>query len=67
MSWSTGAGTARWGYARVAPLLRAQGHDVHTPTLTGLGERSHLVNADVDLDVHVIDLVNVLHYEDLTT
>ena len=41
------------------------GHDVHTPTLTGVGERSHLVSPAVDLDLHVTDLVNVLEYEDL--
>jgi pimeloyl-ACP methyl ester carboxylesterase len=38
---------------------------VYTPTLTGLGERSHLVSADVDLDLHVRDVVAVLHFEDL--
>jgi pimeloyl-ACP methyl ester carboxylesterase len=54
-----------WCYQRVARLLRAAGHDVHTPTLTGLGERSHLLNPDIDLDVHITDVVNVLHYEDL--
>jgi pimeloyl-ACP methyl ester carboxylesterase len=38
---------------------------VCTPTLTGLGERSHLLSADVDLDLHIRDIVAVLHYEDL--
>ena len=36
-----------------------------TPTLTGLGERSHLAPAEIGLDVHVNDVVNVLKYEDL--
>ena len=36
-----------------------------TPTLTGLGERSHLARPEVGLDVHVSDIVNVLKYEDL--
>jgi pimeloyl-ACP methyl ester carboxylesterase len=54
-----------WCYQKVARLLRAAGHDVYTPTLTGLGERSHLVGPDVDLDLHVRDVVSVLHYEDL--
>jgi pimeloyl-ACP methyl ester carboxylesterase len=54
-----------WCYQKVARLLRAAGHDVYTPTLTGLGERSHLVGPDVDLDLHVRDVVAVLHYEDL--
>jgi pimeloyl-ACP methyl ester carboxylesterase len=59
-AWS-GAHAWRW----VRPLLRAAGHEVFTPALTGLGERSHLVSRQVDLDVHVQDVVTVLEYEDL--
>ncbi len=51
--------------ARRARLLRAAGHEVYTPTLTGLGERSHLLSTDVDLDMHITDVTSVLHYEDL--
>jgi pimeloyl-ACP methyl ester carboxylesterase len=54
-----------WFWKKVVPLLRKQGHLVFTPTLTGLGERSHLARADVGLDVHVNDVGNVLKYEDL--
>lgn len=54
-----------WCYQRVARILRAAGHDVYTPTMTGVGERAHLVSADVDLDLHIRDIVAVLHYEDL--
>ena len=54
-----------WCYQKVARLLRAEGHEVYTPTLTGLGGRSHLVGPEVDLDVHIRDVVAVLHYEDL--
>ena len=54
-----------WCYGKVAPLLRQASHDVYTPTMTGLGERSHLFTADVDLDLHIRDIVAVLHYEDL--
>jgi pimeloyl-ACP methyl ester carboxylesterase len=54
-----------WCWNRVAPLLRAGGHVVYTPTLTGLGERVHLLTSDVDLTMHVQDIVNVLKYEDL--
>jgi pimeloyl-ACP methyl ester carboxylesterase len=60
-----GGGHGGWCYQRVARLLRAGGHDVYTPTLTGLGERSHLLNTDVDLDLHIRDVVALLHYEDL--
>jgi pimeloyl-ACP methyl ester carboxylesterase len=49
----------------VAPLLRAAGHDVYTPTLTGLGERVHLARPEVGLDTHTQDFVNLLHFEDL--
>jgi len=39
---------------------------VFTPTLTGLGERSHLLTADVGLDTHITDIVNVIHWEELS-
>ena len=60
-----GGGHGGWCYQRVARILRARGHEVHAPTLTGLGERSHLLDATVDLHRHVEDVVAVLHYEDL--
>lgn len=60
-----GGGHGGWCYQRVARLLRDQGHDVYTPTLTGLGERSHLLHPDIDLDTHITDIVNVLGFEDL--
>ena len=49
----------------VARLLRDAGHDVYTPTLTGVGERVHLAHPDVDLDTHIQDVVGVLDCEDL--
>ena len=60
-----GGGHGGWCYARVAPRLRAAGHDVHTPTLTGLGERAHMMRADIDLDFHIRDVMAVLHFDDL--
>lgn len=54
-----------WCYQRLARLLRAEGHEVHTPTLTGLGERSHLLRPDIDLDMHIRDVTSLLFYEDL--
>jgi pimeloyl-ACP methyl ester carboxylesterase len=60
-----GGGHGGWCYQRVARMLRAEGHEVHAPTLTGVGERAHLVDGRVDLDLHVRDVVQVLHYEDL--
>jgi pimeloyl-ACP methyl ester carboxylesterase len=54
-----------WCYRKVARLLRKAGHDVYTPTLTGVGERRHLLGANVDLEMHISDVVGVLIYEDL--
>jgi len=60
-----GAWHGGWCWKKVAPLLREAGHEVHAPTLTGLGERSHLARPDVGLATHVEDVVKVLEYEDL--
>ena len=60
-----GAWHGGWCWKRVTPLLRAAGHEVFTPTLTGLGERKHLMSPDIGLDTHVQDVVGVLEYEDL--
>ncbi|CAA9575550.1 MAG: salicylate esterase [uncultured Thermomicrobiales bacterium] len=54
-----------WCWRRVAPLLRAAGHEAYAPTLTGLGERAHLAHPGIDLDTHVRDVLGVLEYEDL--
>ena len=54
-----------WMWSRVAKLLREKGHEVHTPTLTGLAERSHLLSPDVDLSTHILDISNLLEYEQL--
>jgi pimeloyl-ACP methyl ester carboxylesterase len=60
-----GAYVGGWCWRWVRPYLRKAGHDVHTPTLTGLGERVHLGSRQVDLDTHIADVVNLLYYEDL--
>jgi pimeloyl-ACP methyl ester carboxylesterase len=54
-----------WCWKRVVPLMRAAGHEVYTPTLTGLGERLHLAHPGIDLDTHIRDLLEVLEFEDL--
>jgi pimeloyl-ACP methyl ester carboxylesterase len=46
--------------------LREAGHEVFTPSLTGIGERVHLASPQVDLTTHVTDVVNTILYEDLT-
>jgi pimeloyl-ACP methyl ester carboxylesterase len=60
-----GGGHGGWCYQRVARRLREAGHEVYAPTLTGLGERAHLLDGSVDLHRHIEDVVAVLHYEDL--
>jgi pimeloyl-ACP methyl ester carboxylesterase len=60
-----GAWHGSWCWARVRRALIAQGHQVFTPTLTGVGERSHLLARDVDLQVHVDDIVNLIRWEEL--
>jgi len=54
-----------WVWKRVIQLLRAAGHEAYAPTLTGCGERAHLLTRDINLETHVQDVVNVLEYEDL--
>jgi pimeloyl-ACP methyl ester carboxylesterase len=54
-----------WCWKKLSPLLRAQGHEVFAPTLTGLGERAHLARPEVGLEIHVRDITNVIEYEDL--
>src|SRR5260370_36369022 len=60
-----GAWHGSWCWTRVHRLLAAGGHRVFTPTLTGLGERSHLLSRDVGLDTHVADAANLMIWEDL--
>ncbi|HZD92482.1 MAG TPA: alpha/beta hydrolase [Pseudolabrys sp.] len=60
-----GAWHGGWCWRRVADRLRAQGHHVFTPTLTGLGERAHLLSDDIDLSRHIEDVVAVLTHERL--
>jgi pimeloyl-ACP methyl ester carboxylesterase len=61
-----GAWHGGWCWRRVADRLRNAGHAVFTPTLTGLGERSHLLRAGIDVKTHIADVVNVMKWERLT-
>jgi pimeloyl-ACP methyl ester carboxylesterase len=61
-----GAWLGGWAWKDVAEGLRARGHTAYPATLTGLGERVHLATPDVDLDTHITDVANLMHYEDLT-
>ena len=61
-----GAWSAGWAWKKMRPLWRARGHEVFTPTYTGLGERAHLAAPSINLDTHIRDTLNVLEYEDLS-
>ena len=61
-----GAWHGGWCYKRVARLLRQAGHEVYAPTLTGLGERAHLMSRTIDLGTHVQDIVGVIRCEELS-
>lgn len=60
-----GAYHGGWVWARVAKLLRARGHDVHTPTLAGMGEHAHLLSRQITLDTHIQDVVSHIETEEL--
>ncbi len=61
-----GAWHGSWCWKRVRKELQTEGHDVFTPTLTGVAERSHLISPQVNLDTHVADVVNLIRWEELT-
>jgi pimeloyl-ACP methyl ester carboxylesterase len=47
------------------PLMRGRGHELLTPTYSGIGERAHLASPEISLETHVADILGVLRYEDL--
>ena len=61
-----GAWHGSWCWKRVRKALWARGHEVFTPTLTGVGERSHLLSPQVNLDTHIDDVVNLIRWEELS-
>lgn len=54
-----------WVWKRIAQRLEAAGHTVYRPTLTGLGERVHLLTRDVGVATHIGDVVNLIKFEEL--
>jgi pimeloyl-ACP methyl ester carboxylesterase len=60
-----GAWSAGWAWVKMRPRLRAAGHELFTPSYTGLGERQHLARCGVNLSRHIEDVLNVLEFEDL--
>lgn len=60
-----GAWGGSYGFHKVRPLLWQAGREVFTPSLTGIGERSHLTSPQINLSTHITDVVNTVLYEDL--
>ena len=61
-----GAWHGSWCWKRVRSLLQAEGHEVFTPTLTGVSDRSHVMSPDINLDTHINDVVNLIRWEELS-
>src|ERR1700681_2064231 len=61
-----GAWHGGWCWRRVVDRLEQRGHRVFAPTLTGLGERSHRIDAKNGLTTHITDIVNVIKWENLS-
>ena len=61
-----GAWHGGWCWRRTSDLSEKRGHKVFSPTMTGLGERSHLIDPKVNLTTHITDMVNVIKWEELT-
>ena len=62
-----GAWSSAWAWKKMRPLMRAAGHELFTPTYTGLGERAHLASPAIDLDTHIEDVLGVLEWRTCAT
>ena len=60
-----GAWHGSWCWKRVRRELQRRGHEVFTPTLTGLADRSHLLAPEVTLETHILDVANLIEWEEL--
>jgi pimeloyl-ACP methyl ester carboxylesterase len=61
-----GAWHGSWCWKRVRSALQARGHEVFTPTLTGVADRAHLLSSQVNLETHIADVTNLIRYEELS-
>ncbi|MET0278361.1 MAG: alpha/beta fold hydrolase [Pseudorhodoplanes sp.] len=61
-----GAWHGGWCWRRVSDRLERLGHKVYAPSLTGLGDRAHLITSRINVSTHITDIVNILRFEDLT-
>ena len=60
-----GAWHGGWCWQRVTKALQQDGHRVHAVTLTGLGERAHLLSPAITLDTHIDDVLGLIEAEEL--
>ncbi len=60
-----GAWHGAWCWQRVVPGLMRAGHRVHAVTLTGVGERAHLLNPNIDLETHITDVMAAMDAEEM--
>lgn len=61
-----GAWGGSWCWKGIRRALQSRGHEVFTPTLSGVGERSHLLSKHIDLHTHIADVVNLIRWEELS-
>jgi pimeloyl-ACP methyl ester carboxylesterase len=61
-----GAWHGSWCWKRVRRILQQLGHEVFTPTLSGVADRSHLSAPSINLDTHIDDVVNLIRWEELS-
>ncbi|HEY9664765.1 MAG TPA: alpha/beta fold hydrolase [Allocoleopsis sp.] len=60
-----GAWHGGWCWRKVKPLLQQAGHTVFTPSLMGMGEHIQMLSPQIDLQLHIQNIVSLLEYEDL--
>ncbi|MEP6791993.1 MAG: alpha/beta hydrolase [Ramlibacter sp.] len=60
-----GAWHGAWCWQRVMTILASQGHRAHAVTLTGVGERAHLMSPAITLETHISDVANAIEAEEL--
>jgi pimeloyl-ACP methyl ester carboxylesterase len=60
-----GAWSAGWSWKKMRPLMQERGHELFTPTYTGVGERVHLAAPEIGLETHIADILRVLEFENL--
>ncbi len=60
-----GAWGGAWQFKTTAQKLQAEGFTVYRPTLTGLGDRYHLSDANITLKTHINDVINTILFDNL--